>query len=362
MSDKNKNIRDHFTDFFRYHRNELSGEERNSLEREFQKDPFTEEAAEGYRFVSQHDTLKDLNELNNRVKKRTTVRSGYIVYRIAASIAVLIAISAIFFFLHNGKQTAQLAENSVQSLKPVIAKNLPAAEPGIKETISNQLTRKVEKKTVSTEVEKTLAEHRKRTTIISEQNLSENRKNDSIPPISISPEEAFVADNRLSAPVRAISHDSTGKTLVEDYSGMKSKKIQAKSDIPEEVKFDPSVASLSEVVVVGYGAGNEDEESKDADAVHILPQPSTGKSKFNKYIQNNLHQPDSLTAGQRVVVVLDFLVKTDGSIDSIRIVRSPGKQFSDEAIRVLKSGPSWKPARENGLDIEEVIRLRIVFR
>ena len=59
---------------------------------------------------------------------------------------------------------------------------------------------------------------------------------------------------------------------------------------------------------------------------------------------------------------LSFSVHTDGSIDSIKIIRSPGKIFSDEAIRLLRSGPSWQPAEENGQIIEDQVRLRIVFK
>ena len=50
MSDRNKNIISFITDLFRYHRDELSGLERNTFERELQKDPFSEEAAEGFAF------------------------------------------------------------------------------------------------------------------------------------------------------------------------------------------------------------------------------------------------------------------------------------------------------------------------
>jgi TonB family protein len=63
-----------------------------------------------------------------------------------------------------------------------------------------------------------------------------------------------------------------------------------------------------------------------------------------------------------VVVVLNFRVDTEGKIDSIRIIRSPNKNFSDEAIRLIKEGPGWKPAEENGKTINDEVRIRIVFR
>jgi TonB family protein len=411
MSDKNKKIRNLLSDFFSYHRDELSGKGRNSLEREFQKDPFTEEAAEGYRSLKQQEAMKDITELQNIIKKRTVRRSVFIYYRIAASIAILIAVSAIFFLIVKSNQPKQLAENSIQSPKSLPANNQTASEPVSKEIISKEPTGKAEKKSVRPIVPKSVPEQGRSSGIISEPLLAENRKVDSIPSPNMAPPEIYAADKRLSAPTRAMSKDrslslysikgkvissednlpvpgvtilikgakagavtdiegnfsiaipdSTRKILVANFIGMESKEFQAKSDEQVEVRLDPSLTSLSEVVVVGYGVSKEEVDSREDDNAIIPPQPSTGKANFNKYIQSNLHRPDSSTAGQRAVVVLNIHVKTDGSIDSISVIRSPGKLFSDEAIRVIKSGPSWKPALENGKAVEDNVRIRIVFR
>jgi protein TonB len=61
-------------------------------------------------------------------------------------------------------------------------------------------------------------------------------------------------------------------------------------------------------------------------------------------------------------VILNFLVRADGTIDSIMIIKSPGKKFSDEAVRLLKTGPAWKPAEEDGKPVEDEVRLRLVFK
>jgi TonB family protein len=411
MPDKNKNIKNLLADIFRYHANELSGDERNSLEREFQKDPFTEEAAEGFRSISEQEALKDITELQKRLKKKTSGRSGYIIYRIAASIAILIAVSAVFIFIDKDRQSAQLAENSIQSPKSETPDNKLSTEQDTNETNTNSQARKTEKKSAGSMAGSSGPKQIKPTIIISEPALKEKMTNDSIPSIKVIPPEIYASDKSFSASARAMSKDrseslynlkgkvissednlpvpganiiikgtktgtvtnidgnfnisipdSTGKTLIANYIGMESKEFIVKPDKQVEVKLDPSLSSLSEVVVVGYGVSNEETDKKEADTGLTPPQPSTGKLKFNKYIQSNLHRPDSSTRGQRVVVVLNFLVKTDGSIDSIRVERSPGKQFSDEAIRVLRSGPSWNPAQENGKAVEDDVRIRIVFR
>ena len=143
---------------------------------------------------------------------------------------------------------------------------------------------------------------------------------------------------------------------------MESKEFEAKRDSQVQVKLDPSISALSEVVVVGYGTKKAKSEKEDVSTGYAPPSPVNGKLNFDKYIKENQHRPDTITTGQRAVVVISFLVRINGSIDSIRIVSSPGKIFSDEAIRLIKSGPSWKPAEDNGKPIEDEVRIRIVFR
>jgi hypothetical protein len=38
------------------------------------------------------------------------------------------------------------------------------------------------------------------------------------------------------------------------------------------------------------------------------------------------------------------------------------KRFSDEAFRLIGSGPAWKPEAENGKPVEDQVRLRVVFK
>ena len=91
------------------------------------------------------------------------------------------------------------------------------------------------------------------------------------------------------------------------------------------------------------------------------PQPIDGKENYDKYIEDNIQKPVT-ASGQRADVVVSFVIRTDGIIDSIKVVRSPGNEFSAEAIRLVRQGPAWKPAKKNGKIIEDEVRLRIVFR
>ena len=128
MSDKNKNRRNRLTDFFRYHRNELTGKERNSFERELQKDPFAEEAMEGFESLTQTESSNDISDLHKRLKSRLNRKNKIVIYRIAASVAVLIAIFSILIITENARTRKNIAVNNIPREPVEIVRNQPINE------------------------------------------------------------------------------------------------------------------------------------------------------------------------------------------------------------------------------------------
>jgi len=361
--------------------------------------------------VSEEEASKDINDLQKLLVKRTSGNRRIIFFRIAASIAVLMIISVVYVFLEKNKSVVKLAENSVRSPELEIIMSQP-----IKEQPSKNITEDIRKTVQEKNTEKPAGKQAEIEAVVSSPPATKdiaslNRKDDSLRSLKIEPAMPLISDEKRSAPARAMAKDkavslqsvrgkiissednlplpgvsvyikgtNTGAitdlsgnfsislpdtskvTLVADYIGMERKEFRASTNKQTEIKLDPSLSSLSEVVVTGYGTRRYNADEEEVSPEHSPPQPSVGKSKFNKYIQENLHRPDTLTKGQRVVVVLSFLVRRDGNIDSINVVRSPGRSFSEEAIRVLKSGPSWNPAKDKGNTVEESVRLRLVFR
>lgn len=106
-----------------------------------------------------------------------------------------------------------------------------------------------------------------------------------------------------------------------------------------------------------------------ADEAHVdslnLPAaavPSIGHEAFEKYMEDHLVYPDTLSGSSREVVILNFTVTASGKIINFEAIRSPGKVFTEEAIRLIEEGPSWIPATNTHGATEEVVRLRIVFK
>jgi hypothetical protein len=355
MPDKNKHRKLRFTDFLRYHKDEMTGEECNAFERELQKDPFKDEASEGYASISPEEALRDFKEISNRLKKRTVKRQKLVVYRIAASVAVLMVISAIYFLAernYSGKKLSDISDKSA-------VMEITEAEP-IRKTIARVET---PENPDERELRSTGKSSEKR--IITETGIAIGKGEEfDLPPAQ--PVDRITEDKSRIAERYAAGENNAAPgvfTASEKVAGFKmAKTMEAESDFQPLRNFDSSASALSERSVVGYGIARKDQEKHDTRSVYTPPEPAAGKAAFENYISENIHQPDSTETGQRFVVVLSFLVHTDGRIDSIGIIRSPGKSFSDEAIRLIKSGPAWNAAVDDGKAVEDRVIVSIVFR
>lgn len=61
-------------------------------------------------------------------------------------------------------------------------------------------------------------------------------------------------------------------------------------------------------------------------------------------------------------VFTTFVVNTDGSITDVKAERSPDPSLSEEAIRVIKMMPRWKPAHQDGKVVRSRFSLPIMFK
>ncbi len=60
-------------------------------------------------------------------------------------------------------------------------------------------------------------------------------------------------------------------------------------------------------------------------------------------------------------VILQFVVEKDGSLSNIAALRDPGNGLGEEAIRVLKLAPKWKPGVQNGRNVRVQYTIPVNF-
>ncbi len=90
----------------------------------------------------------------------------------------------------------------------------------------------------------------------------------------------------------------------------------------------------------------------------VLDEPEFpgGDSVRRAFIKNNLQYPDTAKMYHvEGVVYASFIVEKDGSLSGFKIRRGLGWGCDEEAIRVLKLMPKWRPATRRG----ELVRVQM---
>jgi protein TonB len=130
------------------------------------------------------------------------------------------------------------------------------------------------------------------------------------------------------------------------------KQLEVADPGPKTLKGDPNAE-----VVIDEKQGNEaikgitesDNSNEVFKAVEINPEYPGGEAAFGKFLQSHIRYPPiAKENGTQGRVFLQFVVERDGSLTDMKIVRDPGSGLGEEAVRVLKISPHWKPGIQNG--------------
>ena len=108
----------------------------------------------------------------------------------------------------------------------------------------------------------------------------------------------------------------------------------------------------------------DDNPDKIHQVVEVQPEFPGGMKEMMKYIQSNLKYPEAAkAAGAEGKAFVQFVVKSDGSICDVQIMRSTGNESLDaEALRVVKAMPKWKPAMNKGKAVNVKFVLPVVYK
>jgi len=106
-----------------------------------------------------------------------------------------------------------------------------------------------------------------------------------------------------------------------------------------------------------------EEKEEPLQFVEQMPEFPGGTDAMMKYLNANIRYPSIATEmGITGRVILQFVVDKHGKINAVKVLRGIGGGCDEEAIRVVKSMPSWKPGRQNGKEVPVYFTLPVVFQ
>lgn len=141
-------------------------------------------------------------------------------------------------------------------------------------------------------------------------------------------------------------------------------KIQDKAISTKNLAGDPN--GIDPGLVADKGAGvvqAAPQENKVFTFVEQMPSFPGGDEALMKYLHDHIRYPAvARENGIQGTVVVQFIVSPDGSISNVKTVgAAKGGGLEEEAVRVVKGMPKWKPGRQNGRPVTVQFSLPVRF-
>lgn len=129
---------------------------------------------------------------------------------------------------------------------------------------------------------------------------------------------------------------------------------------PPEPEFPEGMDELG--IITG-----EAEEEISADEIFVVPEKDPefpgGEQALYDFLRKNIRYPqaakDSNIQGK---VYVTFVVEKDGTITNLKVLRDIGGGCGEEALRVLRMMPQWKPGMQLGKAVRVQYNLPITFK
>lgn len=95
----------------------------------------------------------------------------------------------------------------------------------------------------------------------------------------------------------------------------------------------------------------------------VMPEFLGGQEALQRYMQKNLRYPSlALRNNIEGKVYISFTVMSDGSVADVQVLKGLGYGTDEEAARVVKNMPAWKPGQQNKHAVSVRYTMPITFR
>jgi periplasmic protein TonB len=152
------------------------------------------------------------------------------------------------------------------------------------------------------------------------------------PPVVVDRE---LEEEEQPPPQEKLSETNVGVTTQEGEEGA--------TELPPEVVGDP-------------------DEGKVFTYVEEMPTFPGGEAAMYDYLRTKIKYP-AMARENNITgrVYINFVVDKDGVIKDVKVLRGIGFGCDEEAVRVIKSMPSWKPGKQNGRSVPVSYNMPINF-
>lgn len=384
-------------DIERYRNGTMKAEEMHALEKKALNDPFLADALEGIEHVAPQELISDLADLHQKITgEKKEAFSWKWPMRIAAALAFLVVSGILVYrFIATQPTTSDLALNKEMETDEKRSQASSSDEmrdaPGDSAEESSTIAPQPEQQS------QIAASDRDDQSIVSGATVSARQETQAERPSALLGEDDTIATEaqllmRIAQPTtirgRILSSDDgqplpnarvatandqiatrtdaqgnyeitvpdTNATLVAGYAGYSEKKIAVGNERVIDFQLSPAIDRPVDIAAAETLASRSAaEEEKNAG------QP-TSPENYQTYLNQNVRYPDAARANNiEGTVVVEFTVERSGRLTGFQVIQGIGSGCDEELVRVIREGPRWSPATENGRTVARKARVTYTF-
>lgn len=134
-------------------------------------------------------------------------------------------------------------------------------------------------------------------------------------------------------------------------------------DMTELLRILDEESKSADVAASDVSTANTEDNSIH-EVVEEMPEfPNGGGAGLMNFLSKNIEYPTVCKeSGIQGKVIVSFVIDKDGSATDFRIVKSVNKYLDEEALRVLRKMPKWKPGKQKGVPVRVRYSVPINFK
>lgn len=405
-------------------------DERHAFEKQMQKDPFLNDATEGFAHADEKTIKEDIDSINRLLLPKKQKPFGFYVSGIAATLTLFIIIGSIYYYFNLGlKQKAQsglaletqtevivedeystvdgdvvgserkkvsedaflgegetntasakellLAENDKDEIThpsgaPLASRQStakPSASGGVKQLGNAPKPVQEENKTiVGEELTSGAQKYASDLAYLVKGTVVSALDNKAVPFAFIKVKNTNIeVYTDTDGTFEILVPEGLDANLVVSQYGMETKSFLAKEAQDNKIVLQAGFqANAQNEAVSPVSIAYEREASREsAPSVskknnNEVPQPMIGTEAYNKYLDSHALLPEASEL-ESAEVLLSFSIDKHGKPYRFKVIDSPGKEYSDLAIKVVEDGPKWIVSSGKSDGDTPIVRLKVIL-
>ena len=197
---------------------------------------------------------------------------------------------------------------------------------------------------------------------LTELNQEEEKKPEPPPPPPPKQEPPKVEMTKFTPPKIVKDEEVKKEEIPPEVEELEDTKIALESQ--EGIKDEglaPTIVDEGKAVIEEK---KEEDENQVFTKVEVEASFKGGEKEWKRFLERNLEANVPVDNGApegTYTVVVQFIVDKEGKISDVRSLTQHGHGMEEEAMRVIKKGPDWIPAVQNGRHVKAYRKQPITF-